>query len=131
MSELNRHLLLVEDEESLGYLLSEYLSMKGYKITWAKNGEEALDVLKREDFDLAILDVMMPKMNGYDVCNTVKNEWKLDEVKVVILTARGQEMDIERGVRAKADDYMTKPFDPDQIVEKARSILGSEEVDLV
>ena len=121
MSELNRHLLLVEDEESLGYLLSEYLSMKGYKITWAKNGEEALDVLKREDFDLAILDVMMPKMDGFALAERM--HLNSIDLPFLFLTARSLKVDVLKGFALGAIDYLKKPIDEEELVVRIESIL--------
>lgn len=90
----------------------------------AGNGAEALELIKEEKPNLVFLDVMMPKMNGFDVCNAVKNEFGLKDVYVVMLTAKGQEFDKQRGAEVGADVYMTKPFDPDELLDKARTVLG-------
>lgn len=90
----------------------------------AEDGEEGLRVIRQEKPDLVFLDVMMPKMNGYDVCQAVKNELGLKNVFVVLLTAKGQEVDKVKGKDVGADLYMTKPFDPDEIIGRAREVLA-------
>jgi DNA-binding response OmpR family regulator len=90
----------------------------------AENGEEALELIKTEKPNLVFLDVMMPKMNGFDVCNAVKNELKMDDVYIVMLTAKGQEYDKQKGTDVGADIYLTKPFDPDEIRDKVEEVLG-------
>jgi DNA-binding response OmpR family regulator len=93
----------------------------------ASNGEEAIDMIQEEQPNLVFLDVMMPKKNGFDVCDTVKNELKMSHIHIILLTAKGQEFDRQRGQEVGADLYMTKPFDPDALVAKARSVLGLEQ----
>ena len=90
----------------------------------ADNGETALDKFRSETTELVFLDVMMPKMNGFDVCNTVKNELAIKNVYVVLLTAKGQGFDKLNGAEVGADVYMSKPFNPDEVLEKARNVLG-------
>ena len=89
----------------------------------ADNGETALDKFRSETTELVFLDVMMPKMNGFDVCNTVKNELAIKNVYVVLLTAKGQGFDKLNGAEVGADVYMSKPFNPDEVLEKARKVL--------
>lgn len=120
-------LLIVDDEAYLRMLIEqtlEDLEDEGVEILTATNGEEALATIKAEKPILVFLDVMMPKMNGFDVCNTVKHELGLDKVYIVLLTAKGQEFDKQRGQEVGADMYMTKPFDPDELLEKAKEVLG-------
>ena len=120
-------ILIVDDEPHIRLLLEqtlEELEDEGVELIMADNGEEALEVIKAERPRLVFLDVMMPKMNGFDVCHTVKNELDMKDVYVVMLTAKGQEFDKQKGNDAGADIYMTKPFNPDEIVEKAREVLG-------
>jgi DNA-binding response OmpR family regulator len=81
-------------------------------------------MIRAEEPNLVFLDVMMPKKNGFDVCNAVKNELGLAHIHIILLTAKGQEFDRQRGQDVGADLYMTKPFDPDALVSKARSVLG-------
>ncbi len=120
-------ILIVDDEAHIRLLIEqtlEELEDEGAKLLTAANGEEALETIKAEKPQLVFLDVMMPKMNGFDVCNTVKNELGLDDIYIVMLTAKGQEFDKERGKEVGADIYMTKPFDPDEMLEMAEKILG-------
>jgi two-component system alkaline phosphatase synthesis response regulator PhoP len=120
-------ILIVDDEPHLRTLIQqtlEELEDEGVDLITATNGEEALESIRQEQPNLVFLDVMMPKKNGFDVCNAVKNELGLKNVHVVLLTAKGQEFDRQRGQEVGADMYMTKPFDPDALVAKARSVLG-------
>lgn len=120
-------ILIVDDEPHIRLLLEqtlEELEDEGVELIMADNGEEALEVIKAERPRLVFLDVMMPKMNGFDVCRTVKKDLDMQDIYVVMLTAKGQEFDKQKGNDAGADIYMTKPFNPDEIVEKAREVLG-------
>ena len=120
-------ILIVDDEPHLRMLIQqtlEDLEDDGVELFTASNGEEALETIQREEPKLVFLDVMMPRKNGFDVCNTVKNELGMKHIHFILLTAKGQEFDRQRGQEVGADLYMTKPFDPDALVEKARSVLG-------
>jgi DNA-binding response OmpR family regulator len=120
-------ILIVDDEPHLRTLIQqslEELEDEGVDLFTASNGEEALEAILEEKPNLVFLDVMMPKKNGFDVCNTVKNELGLSQIHIVLLTAKGQEFDRQRGIEVGADLYMTKPFDPDALVAQARSVLG-------
>ncbi len=122
-----KKILIVDDEPHIRLLLGqtlEDLEDEGVELLTATNGEEALATIKAEKPQLVFLDVMMPKMNGFDVCNAVKNEFGLKGVYIIMLTAKGQEFDKQKGTDSGADLYMTKPFDPDEIVEKSMEILG-------
>jgi two-component system, OmpR family, alkaline phosphatase synthesis response regulator PhoP len=120
-------ILIADDEPHLRTLIQqtlEELEDDGVEIFTATNGEEALEAIRQEQPNLVFLDVMMPKKNGFDVCNAVKNELGLAHIHIILLTAKGQEFDRQRGQEVGADLYMTKPFDPDALVAKARSVLG-------
>lgn len=120
-------ILIVDDEPFIRLLLEqvlEELEDEGVELITADNGETALDIIIRETPELVFLDVMMPKMNGFDVCNRVKNDLGITDVYIVLLTAKGQEFDKQKGVDVGADIYMTKPFNPDEVLDKARSVLG-------
>ena len=120
-------LLIVDDEPHIRMLLAqtlEELEDEDVNFFTAENGEEALEIIQAENPQLVFLDVMMPKMNGMDVCRRVKKEWGLDKVFIVLLTAKGQEMDRQKGQEVGANLYMTKPFDPEAILAKARQVLG-------
>jgi DNA-binding response OmpR family regulator len=120
-------ILIVDDEPHLRTLIQqslEELEDEGVELYTATNGEEALETIRQEEPSLVFLDVMMPKKNGFDVCNAVKNELGLKHIHIILLTAKGQEFDRQRGLDAGADLYMTKPFDPDALVAEARRVLG-------
>jgi DNA-binding response OmpR family regulator len=123
----NKKILIVDDEPHVRLLLEQTLEKvedMGVELIFADNGEDALEIIKGKRPELVFLDVMMPKMNGFDVCNNIKNELGIKDVYIVMLTAKGQKVDKEKGNEVCADEYMTKPFDPDEIVEKALKILG-------
>ena len=120
-------ILVVDDEAHITQLIEqtlEDLEDKGVELLIATNGEEALEIIEKEKPQLVFLDVMMPKVNGFEVCNTVKNEWNIPGIYVIMLTAKGQEVDKEKGKEVGADMYITKPFDPDALYDKAVEILG-------
>jgi DNA-binding response OmpR family regulator len=123
---MNKKILIVDDEPYIRLLLEqtlEDLEDEGVELLTADNGEEALDAIKTEKPDLVFLDVMMPKMNGFDVCNAVKNELSIKGIYIIMLTAKGQEFDKLKGKEVGADLYMTKPFDPDEVVKKSMQVL--------
>ncbi len=124
---MEQKLLIVDDEAHIRMLLEqtlEELEDEGVNFFSAQNGEEALDIIQMEKPELVFLDVMMPKMNGMEVCRRVKKDLKLDKVFIVLLTAKGQELDRQKGQEVGADLYMTKPFDPEMILNKAKEVLG-------
>jgi DNA-binding response OmpR family regulator len=124
---MNKKILIVDDEPHIRILLEqtlEDLEDEAVELLTADNGQEALDTIKSERPDLVFLDVMMPKMNGFDVCNAVKNELGIKDIYIVMLTAKGQEFDKLKGKEVGADLYMTKPFDPDEVVKKSMQVLG-------
>ncbi|MBF8275949.1 MAG: hypothetical protein HW390_1022 [Candidatus Brocadiaceae bacterium] len=120
-------ILIVDDEPHIRLLLEqtlEELEEKGVTLLLADNGESAVEIIKKERPNLVLLDIMMPKLNGFDVCNKVKHELNMKDVYIIMLTAKGQEFDKKRGEQAGADVYMTKPFNPDAIVEMVSNVLG-------
>jgi len=124
---MGQTLLIVDDEAHIRMLLEqtlEELEDEDVNFLMAENGEEALEIIQKENPQLVFLDVMMPKMNGMEVCRRVKKELGLDKVFIVLLTAKGQELDRQKGQEVGADLYMTKPFDPETILKKAREVLG-------
>mgnify|MGYP005843634757 CR=1 FL=1 len=124
---MSKKILIVDDEPHIRLLLEqtlEDLEDEGVELLTADNGEEALDTIKAEKPNLVFLDVMMPKMNGFDVCNAVKNELSIKDVYIIMLTAKGQEFDKRKGMEVGADLYMTKPFDPDEVVKKSMQVLA-------
>lgn len=120
-------ILIVDDDRLMRVLLKaslEGFEDKGVEILLAKNGKEALDIILFEKPQLVYLDIMMPEMSGYEVCYEVKHNLKMENVFITLLTAKGQELDKKKGFEVGADLYITKPFDPDFIVENTEKILG-------
>jgi DNA-binding response OmpR family regulator len=116
--------LVVDDEPFICRSLSFVLRKDNYEVFEARNGEEALLVIEEHRPDLVFLDVMMPKINGFEVTERVRRNPELAGMKIILLTAKGQDSDRIKGETAGADDYMTKPFSPTKILERARDILG-------
>ena len=126
---MEQKILIVDDEAHIRMLIEqtlEELEDEGVEFLTAEHGEIALDIIQKENPKLVFLDVMMPKMNGMEVCRRVKKELGLNNVFIVLLTAKGQELDRQRGQEVGADVYMTKPFDPEIILSKAKEVLGIE-----
>jgi len=124
---MNKKILIVDDEVHIRALLEqalEDLEDEGVEIFLAQEGEEGLRVAREEKPDLMFLDIMMPKKNGYEVCKEIKGDAELKDIYIIMLTAKGQTADRERGEEVKANEYITKPFNPDEILQKASDILG-------
>jgi DNA-binding response OmpR family regulator len=124
---MEQKILIVDDEAHIRMLIEqtlEELEDEGVEFLTAENGEIALEIIQKENPKLVFLDVMMPKMNGMEVCRRVKKELELKDIFIVLLTAKGQELDRQRGQEVGADVYMTKPFDPEIILSKAKEVLG-------
>lgn len=119
--------LIIDDEAHIRLLLEqtlEDLEEEGVLLLSAADGEEGLQIVREEAPQLVILDVMLPRLSGFDVCQTIKQQWQMEDVAVVLLTAKGQEYDRQQGLDAGADGYLTKPFDPDALLQMARETLG-------
>ena len=128
---MEKKLLIVDDEVHIRMLIEqtlEELEDEGVSFLTAENGEQALEIIQAENPQLVFLDVMMPKMNGMEVCRKVKKELLLDKVFIVLLTAKGQELHRRKGQEVGADLYMTKPFDPEMILQIAREVLNLNNV---
>ncbi|MBE9213902.1 response regulator [Plectonema cf. radiosum LEGE 06105] len=124
---MEKKILIVDDEANIRILMEQVLEKledEGVELLIAENGQEALEIIENQKPDLVFLDIMMPKMNGLDVCRTVKKELQIPDIYIIILTAKGQENDKEKGLEVGADLYMTKPFRPKAILEKSREVLG-------
>jgi two-component system, OmpR family, alkaline phosphatase synthesis response regulator PhoP len=122
----DKQILIVDDEVHIRILMEqtlEDLEDVGVELLTACDGAEALALIESARPDLVFLDVMMPKMSGFEVCQAVKENVSLRDTYVVILTAKGQELDINQGQAVGADRYMTKPFDPDQVLQVALEVL--------
>jgi len=124
---MGRSVLIVDDKQHIRLLIEqalEELADDGVDLFTAADGEEALEVIEAQHPDLVFLDVMMPRKNGFEVCRAVKQDLGLTDTHVVLLTAKGQAYDREQGLAAGADTYLTKPFDPDELLELARGVVG-------
>ncbi len=123
---MDKKILIVDDEAHIRMLIGqtlEELEDEGVEFLTADNGASALELIQSERPNLVFLDVMMPKMNGMDVCRKVKKELAINDVYIILLTAKGQELDRQRGQEVGADVYMTKPFDPELLLSKAKQVL--------
>ncbi|HPZ10139.1 MAG TPA: response regulator [Candidatus Eremiobacteraeota bacterium] len=118
-----KKILLVDDEPNIIKSLNYVLQKKGFAVLCASNGEEAIDRIRSFKPDIVLLDIMMPKKNGYDVCEEIRKEDNFKNLYIIMLTARGQSIDKEKGLHAGANEYMTKPFSPGQILQKIEDIL--------
>ncbi len=124
---MSKKILIVDDEAHIRLLLEQTLDALfdlGVEILTADNGGDALATIRGERPDLVLLDVMMPVMNGFEVCKTVKADDELRSTFVMMLTAKGQELDRATGAEVGADLYLTKPFDPDDLLARAAEVLG-------
>lgn len=126
--EAERVILIADDEAHIRLLIEqslEDLADEGVTILAVGDGLAALDTIKARRPRLVVLDAMMPKMSGFDVCQAVKKDLAMDDVYVIMLTAKGQEYDRQHGEEVGANLYMTKPFDPDELLARAREVVGS------
>src|SRR2546423_7544366 len=113
-------ILIIDDDEELCELVSEYLTVEGFEIESVNDGQTGLERARSGDYDMAILDVMLPKMNGFDVLRALREKSKLP---VIMLTARGDDMERIVGLEIGADDYLPKPFNPRELAARLRAIL--------
>ena len=123
---MDKKLLIVDDEAHIRMLIEqtlEDLEDEGVEFLFADNGQSALQTIKDERPNLVFLDVMMPKMNGMEVCQKVKMDKQMQDVYIILLTAKGQELDRQKGLEMGANQYMTKPFDPDEMIAIAEEVL--------
>ena len=118
----NRRILLVEDDPNFGSILKEYLMINSYDVTLAKNGIEGFEKFKKEDFDLCLLDVMMPYKDGFTLDKEIRE--KNESIPLIFLTAKTMKEDVLKGFKIGADDYLAKPFDSEVLLAKIKSILS-------
>ena len=117
-------IVIAEDEPDIRELIAFTLRFAGYEVITGTNGEEGYELTKKERPDLAMFDVRMPKMTGYDACRVMKTNPALKDIPVVFLSAKGQDSEIQSGLDAGAEDYLLKPFAPDQLTQRVRAILS-------
>ena len=116
--------LVVDDEIYIVHILDFSLGMEGYEVITALDGEQALERMKSERPDLVVLDIMMPKLDGYEVCKAIKSNPATKQTPVILLSAKGRNVDQKLGFDVGADDYITKPFSPRKLVERINQLLG-------
>jgi DNA-binding response OmpR family regulator len=117
-------IVVADDEIDVRELVAYRLSRSGYEVVEASDGEQALRLALENPPDLAVLDVMMPKLDGYELTRRLRAEPSTQRVPVILLTARAQEADVSQGFEAGADDYLRKPFNPDELLARVRAVLG-------
>ena len=119
-----KRILIVDDEEGIVKLVKMYLEHHHYKVITAIDGQEGLDRAKTEKPDLIVLDLMLPKINGYTVCELLKKDTKYAKTPIVLFTAKAQEKDIKLGEEVGADAYITKPFEPEVLLSKIEELIS-------
>ena len=116
--------LVVEDEPNIVESLSFLMKREGFEVQIAGDGTAALRLVERERPDLVVLDVMLPRRDGYDVCKAIRADRRLDGVRILMLSAKGRELDRRKGIALGADDYVTKPFSTRELIDRVRALLG-------
>ena len=115
--------LVVDDEEYIQHILNFSFGAEGYEVITAADGEEAVTIAKSEKPDIIVLDIMMPKMDGYEACKQIKADPQTQNIPVILLTAKGREVDRKLGAEAGADDYVVKPFSPGRLIERVEGFI--------
>ncbi|TXD85152.1 response regulator transcription factor [Subsaximicrobium wynnwilliamsii] len=129
MEEQNKKILLVEDDPNFGTVLKDYLNMNDYDVVHAKNGMEGFEKFKKDDFDLCILDVMMPYKDGFTLAKEIRE--KNADVPIIFLTAKAMKEDVLKGYKVGADDYLNKPFDSEVLLMKIKAIIQRKATDSI
>lgn len=125
----NKKILLVEDDPNFGTVLKDYLAMNDYNVTHAKNGMEGFEKFKKDDFDLCILDVMMPYKDGFTLAKEIRE--KDEDIPIIFLTAKAMKEDVLKGYKVGADDYLNKPFDSEVLLMKIKAIIQRKATDSI
>ena len=118
-----KEILIVDDEPSIVVPIQFLMEQQGYKVMIAEKGEDALDLIYQYKPDLVLLDIMLPGIDGYEVCEIIRLDLNYRDVKIMFLTAKGREVDIAKGLALGADAYITKPFSNDELVAKVKELL--------
>lgn len=124
MTENAKRILVVDDEPDVLLLVVYRMRRSGYDVIEARDGDEAFQLAVAEQPDLIVADVMMPRIDGYELTRRLRNEETTRRIPVILLTAKSQEADVSQGFAAGADDYLKKPFNPDELVARVRAVLG-------
>ncbi|MDI3514869.1 MAG: response regulator transcription factor [Gammaproteobacteria bacterium] len=120
---MNKKVLIADDEQNIVISLEFLMKREGYEVLLANDGDEAIQRIRADQPDLVLLDVMMPKKSGFEVCQEVKADPALAAVRILMLTAKGRDTEVAKGLALGADAYMTKPFSTRELVDKVRSLL--------
>jgi DNA-binding response OmpR family regulator len=121
---MTARVLVVEDEESILLSLEFLLNKEGYAVSTARDGATALQLLERQSPDLVLLDVMLPLLDGFELCRTIRADPALVKTRIMLVTARGREAEIARGLALGADAYLTKPFSTRELMDTVRALLA-------
>jgi phosphate regulon transcriptional regulator PhoB len=116
-------ILIVDDEPDIVDLASYNLKKDGFRVTTASDGEQALDKIRKDNFDLVVLDLMLPGIQGVELCRIIRNDPKMAHTPIIMLTAKGEEVDRVIGLESGADDYMTKPFSSRELIARIKAVL--------
>lgn len=122
---MSKKILIADDEQNIVISLEFLMKREGFDVFVATDGEEAVARIRKDCPDLVLLDVMMPKKSGFEVCQEIKADPALSAVRILMLTAKGRDTEVAKGLALGADAYMTKPFSTKELVEKVRSLLGA------
>ena len=114
-------ILVVDDEENIREVIKEYAEFEGHQVSEACDGMQAIEMVKNNDYDIIIMDVMMPRLDGYSACKEIR---KIKQIPVLMLSARGEEYDKLAGLEGGADDYVVKPFSPRELVARVKAVLN-------
>jgi len=121
---MTKKILVVDDEPDILKIVTFRLEKTGYEVKTASNGREAFDLMQKEKPDLLLLDLRLPVMSGYEVCKQMKSDENLKDVPIILLTASSSASIEQKTKEFKADDYMIKPFDPEQLLAKVKNMIG-------
>lgn len=120
---MNKKVLIADDEQNIVISLEFLMKREGYQVQVANDGEEAVRRIRAEPPDLVLLDVMMPKKSGFEVCQEIRSDPEMAGIRILMLTAKGRDTEVAKGLALGADAYMTKPFSTRELVDKVRSLL--------
>ena len=126
---MTKSILIADDEQNISTALRYLMASKGYDVRVARDGEEALDMVADQPPDLMLLDVMMPKRDGYDVCQTIRTNPDWQAIKIIMLSAKGRDIEVEKGLALGADAYFTKPCSTRDLAAKVESMLDDSHAD--
>ena len=119
-----KEILIVDDEPSIVVPIQFLMEQQGYNVLVAENGEDALDIIYKYTPDLILLDIMLPRIDGYEVCEIVRLDPRYRDIKIIFITAKGREVEIAKGLALGADAYITKPFSNTELVSKVKELLA-------